>query len=55
MSYLFIFQKVDALYPALNHLQLHSRPCINELLDDLWAACSVAKKAAKKTAGMQAK
>uniref|UniRef100_A0A0P4ZC34 Triokinase/FMN cyclase n=1 Tax=Daphnia magna TaxID=35525 RepID=A0A0P4ZC34_9CRUS len=46
---------VDALYPALNHLQLHSRPCINELLDDLWAACSVAKKAAKKTAGMQAK
>ncbi|XP_046637973.1 triokinase/FMN cyclase-like [Daphnia pulicaria] len=46
---------VDALLPALEHLQFHSKNCINEILDELLAACEVAEEEAEKTAGMRAR
>jgi hypothetical protein len=46
---------VDSLLPALEHLQFHSKNCINEILDELLAACEVAEEEAEKTAGMRAR
>lgn len=46
---------MDALLPALEHLQFDSKNCINEILDELLAACEVAEEEAEKTAGMRAR
>ena len=46
---------MDALLPALEYLDLHSKSCINEILDELLAACEVAEEGAEKTAGMRAR
>jgi hypothetical protein len=46
---------VDALLPALEHLQSHPKTSINEILDELLAASAVAEEGAEKTAGMRAR